>query len=220
LTGDDRRIVVGMDKNKALLAGERVNRLARRAEIVALQHDAGAERFGAVDLDERRALGHQDRRRDAEPPCVISDTLSVIARGHSDHPGVALTAIKCQQLVECTPLFERSGAMQCLELQMDLSASKFAEPSSFNYRGMRNRSLDARGGFPDRFYRYGQVIHTRGGSIGARSGTYGHRPYPCLSQAGVLRCRGSGSLARPGQTTFSISFPELMRSVCSSTVFN
>ena len=76
-----------MDQHKPPLAGERVGGLAGGGEAVALQHDLGAERLGAVDLDEGRALGHHDRRRDAEPAGVIGDALGVVAGRHRDDAG-------------------------------------------------------------------------------------------------------------------------------------
>ena len=56
LAGDDRRVVIGVDEGEPVVAGQRLGGLARGGEAVALQHDFGAERLGAVDLDERRAL--------------------------------------------------------------------------------------------------------------------------------------------------------------------
>ena len=90
LAGDDRRVVIGMDGHQPLVARQRVGGLARGDEAVALQHDRRAEAFGAVDLGEGRALGHHDRRRDAEPARVIGDALRVVAGRHRDDPGAAL----------------------------------------------------------------------------------------------------------------------------------
>ena len=87
LAGDDIGIVIGMDQHEPPLAGERVGRLAGGAEAVAPQHHGGAERLGAIDLDEGCALGHHDRRRDPEPAGMIGDALGMVARGHRNDPG-------------------------------------------------------------------------------------------------------------------------------------
>ena len=90
LAGDDRRVVIGVDKGQAVFAGERLCRFARSGEAVAFEHDLGAERFGVIDFDERRALGHDDRRRDAETPRMIGDALGMVAGRHRDDAGAAL----------------------------------------------------------------------------------------------------------------------------------
>ena len=90
LAGDDRRVVIGVHRHQAAFARQRVGGAARGDEAVALEHDRRAERLGAVDLGERRALGHHDRRRDAEPARVIGDALRVVAGRHRDDPGAAL----------------------------------------------------------------------------------------------------------------------------------
>ncbi len=74
LSRDDRRIVIGVDEGKAALAGEGVGGRAARRRGFRREHHLGAERLGAVDLGERRALpasrsspgcraGGRDRRR-------------------------------------------------------------------------------------------------------------------------------------------------------------
>ena len=117
LSGDDRPVVVGVDRHQPLVARQHVGGLARRDEAVAFEHDAGAQRLGAVDLGERSALGHHDRRRDAEPPRVKGDALRVVAGRHRDHPGAALVLVERQQLVERAALLERAGRMLRLQLQ-------------------------------------------------------------------------------------------------------
>lgn len=159
LTGDYRRIVIGMNENQPFIAGERVGRLAGGSEAVALEHDLGAVRLGAIDLDERRALGHHDRRRDAEPPGVVGDPLGMVAGRHRNHTHTARTRVQGQQLGERAAFLERTGAMQRLELQINLGADKFRDCRR-RYRGrVRNSTLDRRGGLPDRCNCQRQLVH-------------------------------------------------------------
>jgi hypothetical protein len=95
-----------MDEHEPPVSGERVGRLARGAQAVALQHDPGAKRLGAVDLDEGRALGHDDRHRNPEPLGVVGQTLGVVSRGHRDDPGTPFAGIERQQLGKCAAFLE------------------------------------------------------------------------------------------------------------------
>jgi len=74
-------------------ASERIRCLARGAQAVALQHDPSAKRFGSVDLDERRALRHDDRRRDPESPGMVGDPLGMITGGHRNDSGTPLARV-------------------------------------------------------------------------------------------------------------------------------
>src|SRR5436190_20477982 len=78
-------------------------------------------------FDKRRALGHHDRRRDAEPLGVIRDPLRMVTGRHRNHASTARARIQRQQLGERAALLERAGAMQGLKLQMDLDTGKFRD---------------------------------------------------------------------------------------------
>ena len=159
LAGDDRRIVIGVDKGEPVFMGERLGRFARGDEAVALQHDIGAQAFCALDLDERGAFGHDDSCRDTEAPGVIGHPLGMIAGRHRDDAGLPLRRAEGQQFVQRAALLERAGAVQGFELQMDLAAGELGQPRRGDGRRALHRAGDRRGGAADIGDRYRQIIH-------------------------------------------------------------
>ena len=179
LPGDDRRVVIGVDKGQALFARERLCRFARGGKAVASEHDLGAERFGVIDFDERRALGHDDRRRDAETPRMVGDTLGMVAGRHRDDAGAALAGGQGQKLVQGAAFLERAGAMQGLQLQPDLGPGELGQCRGGDGRRVRHRPRDCHGGVADVVDRYRQIIHIGGPELDlGGSGIRGFLPAP------------------------------------------
>ena len=93
LAGDDERVVVRRHPHEAVGALQRLGQRRRLGEVVAVQHDLGAERLGAAHLHVGREAGHHDGGRDAEPGGVVGDALGVVAGRHGhDAPRAARPA--------------------------------------------------------------------------------------------------------------------------------
>ena len=60
---DAAAAIAGAIAHSPVIASPALAELAGRSKAVALQHHGGTKGLGAVDLDERCALGHHDRRR-------------------------------------------------------------------------------------------------------------------------------------------------------------
>ena len=67
--------------------------------MLAVQDDVGAVALGLRDLDGRRGVRHDDRRRDAEPLGMISDRLRVVAGRRRDHAARPLLGDSCSNLL-------------------------------------------------------------------------------------------------------------------------
>ena len=115
----------------------------------AAEDHAGAVRSGALDLRERRGLGHHDRGRDAEPGGVVGDALGMVAGRHRDDAPVALFAGQPGQLDQGTALLERTGVMLGLELQRELAAEQLREAGRVDGRRPHHRPGDDGGGVAD-----------------------------------------------------------------------
>ena len=162
LPGDHRWVVVGVDKAQTAFAGKRLCGYARGSKAIASEHDGGAKSLGMVDLDKRRALGHDDRRRDGEALCVIGDTLGVVAGRHRDDAGAALLGAQGQQLVQGAALLERAGAMQGFELKVNFGADEFGQYRGGDGRRVRDGTRDRRSGLADVGDRHRQISHACG----------------------------------------------------------
>src|SRR5262249_55542115 len=88
----------------------------------AVDDHAGTEIAGVLDLGERRALGHADRRGYTEPLGVIGHSLRMVARRHRDDATLASTFIQRQKLVERAALLERSSELEIFEFEENLRA--------------------------------------------------------------------------------------------------
>ena len=125
LSGDDARVVVGMDERRA---GAR-RRFRRRscwqsASVSPSDDHLGAEPAGGGDLHERRRLRHDDGRRNAEPLGVVGDGLGVVAGRHGDDAARAFVRRQRQQLDQRAALLERGGRLQILVFDPDVGAGQ------------------------------------------------------------------------------------------------
>ena len=125
LTGNDQRIVVGMDEGEAVAVGDAMGKGFGVAQRVAMKKDAGAIGLGPLHLREGGLGRHDDGRRYAETGGVISDTLGVIAGGHGDDALCRFSRRKAFQLVERAALLERTGVMQAFQLEVNAAAGLF-----------------------------------------------------------------------------------------------
>ena len=170
LPGDDRRIVIGVDRHEAALGGQRIGGTARIDKAVAAQHDPGAQRLGAIDLRERRAGGHDDRRRDAETARMIGDALGVVAGRHRDDPGTPLRRSERHQLVERAALLEGAGRLLRFELQKDLASGNFGQRGGPDQRRSHDLAGDCRLGPADIVNRDRQIDHGAGSRVRVATG--------------------------------------------------
>jgi hypothetical protein len=79
LTRDHRRVVERVDELEIVGGGQLPSPGGRLHHVGAGQHHLGAEVAGAGDLDERRVLGHDDRRRETEQGTMVGDALGMVA---------------------------------------------------------------------------------------------------------------------------------------------
>jgi len=147
--GDDLRVVERVDEDIALRGFELARLGVGVVEHRAEEHDLRAMALGLGDFDGRGRLGHDDDRRNAEPPGVISDGLGMIAGGRSDDSARTLFVRQLKQLVERAALFVGGGELQVLELQPDLRADDFGQGLADQHRSADDGALDARGGSAD-----------------------------------------------------------------------
>ncbi len=122
LSGDHRWVVEGMDEHPALVGDDALGLSGGAGEIVARQHDVGAQRPGSLDLHEGAVGRHHDDRIDAYARRVAGDRLGVVAGRHGHHAAGALVCVERQQLVERATLLEGGGELQVLELDDDVGA--------------------------------------------------------------------------------------------------
>ena len=143
LTGDHRRVVVGVDEGERFARFE-LARVARGVgQAVAFEHDFGAVYPRVGDLRVGRAPGHHDHRAHAQPRGVVGDALGVVARAHRDHAAAALLLAQRQQLVERAALLERAGELQVLELEPDLGTGEVRQRAAVKDRRSLDRARDA-----------------------------------------------------------------------------
>ena len=116
-----------MDEDVALLFLEPARLCVGVVVVVPAEHDGGAELARRLHLAERGGLRHHDGRVHAEPLGVEGDRLRVVACACGDDSALALFGGQQRELVRGTALLERAGAVQVLELEVDLRRAELAE---------------------------------------------------------------------------------------------
>src|SRR3954454_4000208 len=134
---DDRRSVFLRD-----LARDGVPRCRRDSR----RHDLRAISLGGPHFHRDRALGHDDRRRDAEGVGGECDALGVVAGRERHDSAPALLRIELQQGVHRPADLERPGALQVLALQPHLHPRPFRERTAGQEGGAVDVGGDAEGG--------------------------------------------------------------------------
>lgn len=122
LAGDDINIVVRTDQDQPAFLCECFRPRPRFAESVPREHHFRAKRFGIPDFHERCGLGHDDDRRHAQPPGVVSDRLRVIAGGHRDYAARPHKIGQRREFGERAPFLERPGQLHGLIFQVNICA--------------------------------------------------------------------------------------------------
>jgi hypothetical protein len=188
LAGDDVGIVEGMDEREAGLGGPVASRDEAVVDARADDHDARAQRFGRLDLGDRRALRHEHLARHAALPRRQRERLRVVAGASTDDAGRAPVAQRRQPAQRAADL-EGPGALQRLRLQHDLATAALAQR-----RGRQDRRV-AR----DVADRLAGARHVLGRDRGAAADLSGHvRPQSAsATMASISTCAPSGSAATP-----------------------
>jgi hypothetical protein len=93
LTGDNVRIVIGMDPDQVLLLSDFLGAQLRLRQRLSAEYNAGAMRLGRLHLHERRRDRHDDGGGNAQAPSMIGHRLGMVAGRHRDHPAAALGSI-------------------------------------------------------------------------------------------------------------------------------
>ena len=155
-----------------------------------MQHDAGAEHLGALDLHERRVGRHHDGGVDAEPGGVPGHGLGVVPGRHGDDPAAPLVLGERQELVEGAALLEGGGELEVLELHDDAGAEDLRERVRPSARGALHGAGDALGGGAD-------VVDGDGRARSRVQAPTTSAP-PAASARGRRPCRArSGTATRP-----------------------
>ena len=127
-TGDQLRLVTGMDVPEAVLGGQPLAVLARLVEVAAALDDLGAERADRSHLRGVRPLRDADRDVDAEAPSGVGQRLAVVPGRGSDEPLAPLLLGELRDEVHAAAHLERAGRQVVLVLDAHLRAEKLGEP--------------------------------------------------------------------------------------------
>jgi hypothetical protein len=165
LAGDHVDVVERMDEREALARGDFTGMRARLGQVRAVQDDLGAELAAVGHLDQRRENGHHDGRGNAEELRVIGDSLRVIAGGRGDHAASSLLRRQLQQGVARAALLEAAGALQVIELAVDMRAGELRQRNRFDARRVIDATGDAVAGSLD----VGERHHAKRGLEGQRN---------------------------------------------------
>ena len=118
LAADHFGIVEGMDEGAAFFDTPAHGFVAGFVVGGAMKDDFSSIGAGGGNFDLRRGEGHDNLRADAALRSVESNSLRVVAGAGCDDSTLAFGFAQGEELVECAALFERSGALKVLELEM------------------------------------------------------------------------------------------------------
>ncbi len=146
LACDDGGIVKSVDERPSF-AGELPGVLVRLVVVLADEPDLGAVAPGCGDLCGGGVLGHDHGAGHAEVGGGQGDALGVVTGGGGDDAALPLGFRECGDLVEGAAEFERAGALQVLEFEVDLPAGQAAERATVRQRSaVGDASQDLAGG--------------------------------------------------------------------------
>ena len=96
-------------------------------KAVTIEHDFGAERLRALDLEDRRRRGHADDGLDAELLRGVGDALRVVAGRRRDDAFRLFFVRELADLVVGAAQLECARVLQVLRLQVDVVAGNLRE---------------------------------------------------------------------------------------------
>ena len=149
LTGDDFRILEGVDKVEVLLVAQRVGVFQCLVETLSEELDTGSQLAGAGDLDQRRRLGHDDQRLGPDRRGGVGNALCMVAGRGGDHPALPLLPAQTEQTVEGTARLEGAGPLQGLVFEVELDAAQLGQDLRLEAGGLFDRPGDAAAGLLD-----------------------------------------------------------------------
>src|SRR5581483_678484 len=138
LSGDELRIVEGVNVGVAALGDELLGLLVRVVPDLPVQHDLGAVGLRRGDFRRRRVLRHAHDGMNAVNLRGERDTLRMIAGRRTDHAAALLLLRQIRELVERAADLVRAGLLEDLRFQPDVEAGPLAEDP----RGEERRLVD------------------------------------------------------------------------------
>jgi len=158
LASDHGFVVEGVDEAQALARCEHQRVVAGLVEVVAMQHDLGAEAARAFHLHHRGRHRHHDDGTQAQALRVVGQALGVVAGRRGDDATDRLAAIDHRgQLVQRAAFLERGRELQVLELQEDLRADDLAQRAALDAGRVQHLAGQPRSGSLDVGERDGHV---------------------------------------------------------------
>ncbi len=127
LTGDHRRVVIGMDECQAALLTVAPRKLRGILERRPLDNDISAEPAGILNFDVGRADRHDDGRRQSQQARVIGHALRVVAGRHRYDPPARGVQGQRRKSIARTTLLERCRELVVLELQPEFAAQDIGQ---------------------------------------------------------------------------------------------
>jgi hypothetical protein len=142
LAGDDVGVVERVDEREPVAGGDLAGMHARFRQVGAVQHDVRAELPAVGDLDQRREYRHDDGRRNAEQLRVIGDALGVIAGRCGNDAALPRVGRELQQRVARAAFLETAGALQVIELAINVRAGELRKRDRFDAGRVVDASRD------------------------------------------------------------------------------
>ena len=168
------------------------------AEILPVHDDGGAELLAITHLDQRREFRHDDGGGDAEQFALIGEGLGVIAGGGGDDAALFLLGRQLGEGVGGAAFFETSGALEVVELAVDLHPGQLAQRDGVRTGGVVDGVLDA--------IARGLDVLERG---------HAHCIYRVRARAATLFVRSAGGIASYNRASSSAS--RILKASCSGS---
>jgi hypothetical protein len=149
LARDDRRVVKAVNVGQTPGAGEILSVVKSLTECFAVQDHLCAQPAAGGQLDQRSKFGHDDGDVHTQQFTVIGQAQGMVAGRGRNHSTKALLVVEQKQRVACPPLLEAAGALQIIELAIDVRAADFSQRNRLGTRRKINPIGDAMLGADD-----------------------------------------------------------------------
>src|SRR6201998_1527470 len=120
LASDDSVVIERVDEGHASFLAAPDSLFAGFVVVGAVQNDFSAIAARGRDFDERRGQRHDDQGADSEFAGVVGNTLGVVSSRGCDHTARTFFGTEQEQFVERAPLLESAGALQVIELEVNV----------------------------------------------------------------------------------------------------
>ena len=139
-------LVEGGDHDQVPLGRERLGMLVRGLEVRAVHHQLAAEGAHRRVLAGRIALGHHQRRGEAEAGRGVGDALAVVAPGGGDHAGGLAVPSQIVHVDEAAPHLEGADRGVVLVLDPNLGPGALRQQRPGDLRRGVEGLVNERGG--------------------------------------------------------------------------